>query len=573
MKIDKLIPIIISLIFTLISINGNSQNLSVGSIGLEDYYRRAQLLGQIDSTFSFAARPFNPAATLGIEDPFDPVGSLDTSRWNSWDGNLTFNKGRFSISLLPVSQQVAFKAPIPISMNDGPMIPARGFQSVTSGGVYVKVGPLSLRFQPEIFLAENKTYNGFPDYHSDQAWRAYYLVHNQIDLPEHFGDSPIKNYLLGQSNVKLNFGPISFGVSNENLWWGPGYRNSLLMSNSAPGFKHAIINTNKPITTAIGNFEGQLVAGRLDSSGFIAAQVDQNNPVKRFYQPKYNDWRYFNGIVLTYMPKWIPGLFLGATRAFQFYSESLQASFTNYLPVILPLQESRTDLDLEMNGGRDQLASIFIRWLLLKEQAEIYFEYGREDRSADFRDLLLDFTHSRAYIFGFRKMFSLKAARDQHIEVGFEMTQLENLRTERSLYNGMDVSWYVHSQIRHGYTHQGQMLGAGIGPGGNMQSLNISWIKGIKSIGVQLDRYVHNNDLFNNSGLDTRSHWVDIIPSGIVTWEFKNLVINAQLSGVRSYNYQWYYAPLVEPGEESDPWAHGKLVHSVQALVGVTYRF
>ena len=37
------------------------QSLPIGSFGLEDYYRRLQLLGKRDSTTSFAIRPLFPA--------------------------------------------------------------------------------------------------------------------------------------------------------------------------------------------------------------------------------------------------------------------------------------------------------------------------------------------------------------------------------------------------------------------------------------------------------------------------------------------------------------------------------
>jgi hypothetical protein len=48
---------------------------------------------------------------------------------------------------------------------------------------------------------------------------------------------------------------FSFGVSNENIWWGPGQRNALMFTNNAAGFMHAYFQTNKPIKTKIGNFE------------------------------------------------------------------------------------------------------------------------------------------------------------------------------------------------------------------------------------------------------------------------------------------------------------------------------
>jgi hypothetical protein len=563
-------PFMLLVLMMIVSISALGQSLSVGFPGLENYYRRAQVLGLIDSTFSFTARPFDPVSTLGNSDPYDPDSSLVNDGRTAWNGKMTIKNDRSYLTLLPVSVKLAYKAPVPISMNDGPMIPARGFQSVASGGIYGKFGPVSIRLQPEVFFAQNATYNGFPEYHSDLAWQAYYHVHNYIDLPEHFGNKSFSRYLPGQSNFKLSMGSVSFGISTENLWWGPGYYNSLLMTNSAPGFFHAFVNTSRPIKTAIGNFEGQLIAGRLDSSGFEPPLNHRNNMAGRFFDSRNSDWRYFNGLIVTYMPKWVPGLFFGATRAYHFYGDALNVSYTNYMPVILPLQQNRTNNDQE-RVGRDQLASLFMRWVIPKAQTELYLEYGREDRSHDFRDLMLDFTHSRAYLAGLRKMFQLTGK--EYLEIGLELTQLENLRTKRSQWWGMDPSWYVHSQIRHGYTHSGQMLGAGIGPGSNMQTLRINWVKGIKTVGLQLDRYIHNNDLLHNAGLDARSIWMDLILTGVINWDWKNLLINARLSAVRSYNYQWYYARIPNPDGSIDKWAKGKNVHSLQGQLGLVYRW
>ncbi|WP_216072810.1 capsule assembly Wzi family protein, partial [Acinetobacter baumannii] len=61
--------------------------------------------------------------------------------------------------------------------------------------------------------------------------------------------------LPGQSSIRLSTGPVSLGISTENLWWGPGCFNALLMSNNAPGFLHLTFNTTRPVKTPIGSFE------------------------------------------------------------------------------------------------------------------------------------------------------------------------------------------------------------------------------------------------------------------------------------------------------------------------------
>src|SRR5690606_2889716 len=145
----------------------------------------------------------------------------------------------------------------------------------------------------------NKDFEGFPIVHDGSTWREYYEWLNFMDIPERFGERSYNTLLPGQSSIRYNLESISFGISTENIWWGPGRRNSLIMSNNAAGFLHATINTRKPIPTSIGSFEGQLIAGRLENSGFKPPHADyiyRNFPL---YVPKRDkDWRYLAGLVL-----------------------------------------------------------------------------------------------------------------------------------------------------------------------------------------------------------------------------------------------------------------------------------
>jgi hypothetical protein len=481
-------------------------------------------------------------------------------------------KGKLAvIRLLPVTVQAQYITHHPVVINDGAMIPAKGFQTTASAGFYAKLGPLSIQFRPEFVHAENKPFPGFPEEHPVSVWSEYYEFFNNIDLPERFGDSPYTKFFWGQSSIRFTFGPASIGLSNENLWWGPGMRNSLLMTNSAPGFKHITLNTVRPIKTPIGSFEFQLIAGRLDSSGFYMPVPDTANPgYKEYYsKPKPNDWRYLNGIVFTYHPKWIPGLFLGATRAFQVNHKDMGTRLNNYLPVILPLSKASSGEEEEEGSKTNQLASAFLRWLWEKEHAEIYIEFGRDDHAWNLRDFFLEPDHSSAWIAGFRKMIPLKKQADQYIQVAMELAHLENSRT--GLLYRSSGSWYLHSVVKHGYTQMGQMLGAGIGPGSNMQTLNISWVKRLKVIGLQLERYLHNNDFHYLAIHDIRAHWADFSASMIGEWDYKNFLFFAKLDGILTMNYQHLYISV--PPNSPDFWNPGKNVFNFQGRLGVTYRF
>ena len=256
-----------------IPVQVRAQSLPVGTPVLEDYYRRAQLLGKIDSSISFTSRPIYPAASLKLQNVFDPDGNLEKTRDKNFDGIYRFG-GKFGmIQLLPITWQHQFNTHHPYSLNDGAMIPARGYQTMFSAGIYAGLGPLSFQLRPEAVYAENKASQGFYKEHPDHIWAAYYSTHYYIDLPERFGEKPYQKLFWGQSSVRLTLGPLSLGLSNENLWWGPGIRNSLMMSNSAAGFQHFTLNTVKPFKTFIGSFEGQIIGGRLENSGFAPPET------------------------------------------------------------------------------------------------------------------------------------------------------------------------------------------------------------------------------------------------------------------------------------------------------------
>lgn len=549
------------------SLSSYSQSLSVNMDFLNDYYRRQQLVGNIDSSISFSFRPLFTEA-LRIKNIYDPGNSLEEIRKSSFDGIFSFHKGKGRFQLLPISLLNQFNSHHPEGINDGSMIPSKGTQLRVSAGFYFKYGPLSIKFKPEFVYAQNKDFEGFPSNYRTSLGIQFpedqYLGSSFIDLPERFGKSSYKKAFWGQSSIRLTLGSLSMGLSNENLWWGPGYRSSLLMTNSAPGFLHFTFNTVKPIKTIIGSFEGQIIGGKLEGSRFTYGVSDYN--------------RYINAMVLSYQPKWVTGLFLGVTRSFQVYRKDMGNSFGDYFPVIIPLSKSSSGTNDEVNSKkRNQLISLFMRWIFSEFHAEVYFEYGREDHSWDLKDFILEPSHSSAYVLGMRKLFSINKTRGETFQIILEVTQLASNQTTINRGGGSSDGtkayggWYLHSSVKHGYTHNGQLLGAGIGPGSNLQTLHLSWNQSLKQIGIEFERYVHNNDFWYNYIRDFRSNWVDLSATIFAHWDYKNFLLSGKMRFVNSNNYQWLYEPTeIIPGEY---WLSSDDTFNFHLQVGITYRF
>lgn len=548
---------ILVLILVLSGLSSQAQTIPVGMPIFEDYYRRAQLLGKFDETVSFASRPLFPSSVYGM-DFFDPDSTLFLDRVSNFDGLWEFGKGRGLLKLLPVSILTQYNSRHPEGINDGAMIPARGFQTMISAGLYVKYGPLSIQLRPEFVSAQNKAFDGFPqDYTSPMGTEFPNSPYGRIDFIERFGTGAYNKVFWGQSSLRLKAGPISFGVSNENLWWGPGYRNSLLMTNSSSGFKHLTLNTVKPIRTYIGSFEAQIIAGKLEASGYNRNLSEE--------------WSYLNSMVFSYQPKWIPGLFLGATRSFITDKSNLGNKVGDYLPVFSFLTKTSGGTNEEVDAMRqNQLISVFMRYLFKEAHGEIYFEYGREDHSWDIRDFILEPAHSSAYILGLRKLFSINEQKETYLQLIMETTKLASPQVTINRNAGDVGRWYFHGN--EGYTHNGQLLGAGIGPGSILQTIDLSWTKSLKQIGITLERYVHNNDFWFAKVEDVRANWVDMSAAAYGSWDYHNLLFTFKFKYIKSYNYQWMY----EPDYGDNPptfWAASENTHNFHGQLGIMYRF
>jgi hypothetical protein len=338
------------------------------------------------------------------------------------------------------------------------------------------------------------------------------------------------------------------------------------MSNTAPGFTHFVLNTLKPLTTPIGSFEGMIIAGNPRNSGFAPLVPDKYYFGTNLYVPKPNNWRYISGIIITWQPKWIPGLFLGFDQTQQMYGKNL-SGIKDYLPLFSSVKQ--TNSPDNPISQKDQLSSMFMRWLWPQEHAEVYFEYGKYNNSQDVLQELLNPNNSRAYIFGLRKLLPFNQRRDENILIGVEVTQLQGTTLAKDIQG---QEWYVSQNIRQGYTNQGQEIGAGIGPGGDLQSLEVSWVKGIKKLGLQIERYVHDNDFYYYAFHDSKDytrHWVDMSIAFDGEWNYKNLIFNARIQAIQSLDYQW---GLTQPGNDIG-FEHQRSKFNLQLQTGISYRF
>jgi hypothetical protein len=492
-------------IFLIIGLVSNAQSFQIG--GLEDQaLRQMQLQGKLSIDYSFTSRPY----TSGDSITYQSI--------NAWiNGNeitkSSQKKPSFEYEILPITWKQQFNSHHPFGWNDGGMIPAKGYQTMISAGIYAKAGPLSIQLQPEFIYAANPNFETSPLFGAPT-------------------NGAYKKLFPGQSSIRLNLKNVSFGLSSESLWWGPGTNSSLLMSNNAPGFLHLSFNSLRPIKTPIGSFEWQLVGGRLEFDSSLSSQVTNLKPATEVVYPQSKDWRYLNGLSITWQPKWMKGIFFGVNRVFQVYNEDLKlppSSFINdYIPVFTTLFKQKIT-STEDAKNRDQEISLFSRWVFQKAHAEIYVEYGWNDHSYDLRDFAMAPTHSAAYLFGFKKLMPLNNNRKILVET--EITQMQESVDGIVRPAG---NWYEHGVIKPGYTHDNQIMGAGSGFGNNVQMLSIKDINGWKQWGFQLERIQNDPNI-------SSTKWTDLLFGLNGQIRKENWIFNWNTSFIFSNNYAWVY--------------------------------
>jgi len=454
----------------------------------------------------------------------------------------TDKKGGPVFKLLQAGYTFQTNTNLPIGYNDGSMIPALGVQQRVTIGAMMRYKNLTIQLQPEFVSAANTDPVPFQSDLTDKNYYArYYLFEaNKISNFSRIGKTPYQALFAGQSSIRYNTGNISFGISTENLWWGPGIRNSLVLTNNAPGFTHFTINSMQPIHSKWGNWEFQFVIGNLANP---TTENPDNDTMRTIWSDgiakKSNTGRAILGYIVSFNPKFAKNLFIGATGASYFFTSPV-ATF----PTVLIT-------DQENKAGPSRLGSLFVRYKMPKDNAEVWIEYGRSNRWAAPWNLIGD-TIPTGYSAGIRKLVPVGRSKGAYMAIGFEITQLQMPDT-RLIFNAANPfgipktnGWYTSAYNNQGYTNQAQVMGASIGPGSNSQTLFIQWIKGSKRIGFQFERVAHNNDfaLYNYfNGIvgqgTTNKYWVDVNWGLNAQWNYKQFLFSAFYTYTKSLNYRW----------------------------------
>ena len=374
------------------------------------------------------------------------------------------------------------------SYNDGGVWKGKGFTQEFHGGFSFTKGVLRLSLLPNIFISQNNSFdlasiNQFKNKFNYQ-FRQMAGSSANIDYVQKYGNKPFVNFNLGQSEVQISTKNIVVGISSQNFTLGPARKNHLLMSNGGQGFPFLYITSPK-IKLRIKN----LFLGYLQPMLFYGLLKESDY----FDEVAENDQRYINGLSLGYeLPNEL-GISIGFSKVLYKNMEAFELQDL-YSPFYIADDGIELNYlgDTTKNTGNDtfdQLASAFIQWKVPGQDMRLFFELGKNDFTGGFRWTATEFEHNRLYTLGLEKIWKIKNGEFYFL---YEHTYLPFFKNY--VYRKTNSS-YTHTEARQGYTHNGQLLGPGIGPGSVSDFVDINWIKEV-IFGISFQRIRFDEDYF-----------------------------------------------------------------------------
>ena len=378
---------------------------------------------------------------------------------------------------------------LPFGQNDGALWAGKGANLRALAGFTMSAGPIRLIVIPELAYSSNNRLNinpADPQFVAPvPATRSVFsspsnVFPYSIDMPYRFGGEAINRVYPGQSSLSVLAGPIEVGAASENEWWGPALFNPVVMGDNAAGFPHAFFRTSHPIEALRGRWEARWIVGGLKESRY-------------FDNDSSNDVRSLSALAITWKRSATSGLTLGFTRSVISVATGYGDVASHFFDVLKNTghPDARALSDPTMTPGSDQIFSLFAQWVLPRYGLESYVEWGRTEFPVSLRDFLKEPEHSRGYTTGLQ--WSRPIGVNSRFRVQGEVTNVEQSSTFRFRPIG---SFYTSRSVIQGYTNEGQVIGAGIGPGSSGQWIAADYFRAGWQLGANVGRLRFNNDAF-----------------------------------------------------------------------------
>lgn len=411
-----------------------------------------------DSTGALAVPTLRGIGTAA--DDSARLGSLMGACWGNGSlirSSLTPTRARsvngLTLTMIDPSTTSTWNSQLSVSFNDGAMWAGRGLNVGVSAGFRAEYQRLRVVVFPTIVTSQNLPFPILPSPDPSKSsfaspWQAGPAF---ADLPLRFGNLRYTRVDPGETAVEVAFPRVAAGVTSAASWWGPGIRNALVMSNNAAGIPRVNVRTARPLSTRLGQVEAQWLLGALSESPF-------------FDSDGRNNLRSLSAATVTLRLSADTGLTIGAARAvyatvggFARMPEHLGDVFFDW---------HQAPLEGPVDRKSDQITSLFARWVIPEAGIAAHVEWAKLRLPISLREVLVEPQLNQGYTLGLewaRNIGAMTVVRAQG-----ELTTLEQTPTTAA---GTAPEFYASHSVVHGYTQQGQGVGAAIGPGSSSQYL------------------------------------------------------------------------------------------------------
>ncbi|XOV93980.1 MAG: capsule assembly Wzi family protein [Bacteroidota bacterium] len=445
--------------------------------------------------------------------------------WNIWGDHFKTSDPadqRSFFSIVDPILRYNYITQTPRGYNDGAQWNGKGSNIFLSGGFVGQLGILNFAFVPNFLINENKPF-GIPSNPWGDRSQYSYPFNRNIDWVQRFGNSTHTQFDWGQSEVRLIYKNFTVGLSTENFRWGVTQFAPILMSYNAAGFPHLDLGTNVPVATKIGRFEARAFWGRIGESDYF-----DNDPVK--------ESGYITGLSVGYQPSFFPQFKIGLNRVMNTIWSDGDLKGRDFFVTFLNNQGN----GFEFNDFYDQMASVFFDFSFPEVGFRTYIEFARNDFPGAIGEFYSVPDRSGAHTLGLMKTFKIKG--DRVLKLLFESTTLSV--NQLKVFPAGTPTYYVHPYSKRGYTHQGQIIGAGIGPGSNSNLIQAELYQQTGKFGINLTRIRFNDDYYTaaygNKGIGSPTPYDVEIAIGIDYVRFlEKWTINPNITW--NFRRNWYY--------------------------------
>lgn len=394
------------------------------------------------------------------------------------------------VQVLPLYSHTTLNTGYASGFNDGYLWQGKGINQSLVAGVQGRFGNFEYTIAPQLVYAQNTEFDLRESYCSNPIYQDRFT--NGIDYVKRYGNESLFEAYFGQSELAYAYRNVRVSLNTQNQIWGPAIFNQPMMSNNANGFPNVRIGNDLPWNTRIGNLEMQWVFGVTKESDY-------------FNNDSSDDTQIHNGFVFGYEPSFFPGFSISLQRSMRLQSKDRESNL-DYIKLATDFfRDDQLDEQGNVNESADQIFSFGVDWRSKTEDFRIYLEWIRGDFFSDIAGFITQPEHNGGYVWGFVKNFSLNS--ESKIQFIFENANLATWETARLRPSG---SLYTHGQVRQGYTNNGQVMGAYIGPGSSNHSVNISYHHNNMSVLFEYYRTRFNDDVFYLRLYDDIGNYQDI---------------------------------------------------------------